>query len=575
MGGSFRSVNALVTTVLLGSYPVLVVAALCPLPWVFAAFAVLSYAAEATLPKPIANRLSLVHLGATVRFLTREMAVVLLLARTVGPQSRWFALLAGGLFLFHGMRAAQTGLALYLKHCHSKKPVDSRNLGVNFPAAPPETLLSWHGVRLLYVDVLPVGLTALGALAGVDWLGALGVGAALLLMAGAVLALAWHVRRAAPLADRRRVIWAVDQRVREYRPEVLLYFSGPANAIYQASMWLPVLENIDRRAMIVLRERPLMRVLGPTTLPVLCIPSAVELMNFRGLDTARVALFASNVGNNIHMLRRPGLVSVFIGHGDSDKEASFNPFTKVYDEVWVAGQAGRDRYQRAAVGVRDASIVEVGRPQLAGISRSRPGHPYRTVLYAPTWEGWTDDLHHTSVAALGPELVQALMDNSVHLIYKPHPLTGHRCPATRAAHQRILAMIAKAGRQSSRVATDDLYACFNQADLLVGDISSVVADFLVSGKPYVVSNVAGLPDFRERYPTARAAYLLGQDLNELPEILAQLDKDEDALAEERRDLRNYLLGDGDPMARFNLAVENACRVNERDPAGSSRPGAAC
>jgi hypothetical protein len=30
---------------------------------------------------------------------------------------------------------------------------------------------------------------------------------------------------------------------------------------------------------------------------------------------------------------------VFIGHGDSDKQASFNPFSRVYDEVWVAGAA--------------------------------------------------------------------------------------------------------------------------------------------------------------------------------------------------------------------------------------------
>ncbi|WP_239161312.1 CDP-glycerol glycerophosphotransferase family protein [Acrocarpospora phusangensis] len=557
------------------------VAALCPWPWVFAAACAVSYAAEAKLPKSVAIQLSRVHLGATVRFLTRETAAVLLLARAIGPESRWFALLAAGLFLCHGMRAVQTGLALYLRRCHALKPVESRNLGVVFPAAPPEALLSWRGVRLLYLDVLPVGLTAAGALTGAAWPGALGAGAALLLMAGATLVLLWHVRRVGPLADRRRVIRAVDERVRAYRPEVLLYFSGPADSVYQASMWLPVLAGLDRRAVIVLRERALLGGLGPTTLPVLCIPSAVDMMNFRGLDTARVALFASNVGNNIHMLRTPGLVSVFIGHGDSDKEASFNPFTKVYDEVWVAGPAGRDRYRRAAVGVPDSAIVEVGRPQLAGITGERPATPYRTVLYAPTWEGWTDELFHSSVAAMGPQLVQALLDHSVRLIYKPHPLIGHRCPAARAAHRRVLAVIARAGQPAGRVATDDLYACFNQADLLVSDISSVVADFVASGKPYAVTNVAGRPaaDFRERHPTARAAYLLGRELTELPEILAQLDKDEDALTEERRALRGYLLGEGDAMGRFRRAVDNACRragrTSGRGPVDRCPPGVAC
>ena len=83
------------------------------------------------------------------------------------------------------------------------------------------------------------------------------------------------------------------------------------------------------------------------------------------LSTVRVALYAANVGKNIHLLRVPTMKHVFIGHGDSDKLASVNPFSKVYDEVWTAGRAGRDRYAIADVGVRDDDIVEVGRPQLA------------------------------------------------------------------------------------------------------------------------------------------------------------------------------------------------------------------
>ena len=49
------------------------------------------------------------------------------------------------------------------------------------------------------------------------------------------------------------------------------------------------------------------------------------------------------------------------------------------------------------MGVRDEDIVEVGRPQLSGVSTRADPRPDRTVLYAPTWEGWTDDLFHTSI----------------------------------------------------------------------------------------------------------------------------------------------------------------------------------
>ena len=45
-----------------------------------------------------------------------------------------------------------------------------------------------------------------------------------------------------------------------------------------------------------------------------------------------------------------------------------------------------------------------------------------------------------------------------------------------------------------------LYDCFNHADLLVSDISSVVPDFVASGKPYVVTNPADEPHEQIREP---------------------------------------------------------------------------
>ena len=94
---------------------------------------------------------------------------------------------------------------------------------------------------------------------------------------------------------------------------------------------------------------------------------------------------------------------VFVGHGESDKVASFNPFTKVYDEIWVAGPISRRRWAAAQVGVRDETSYEVGRPQLAEVlpaAGRAPGQPL-TVLYAPTWEGWTDNPFSTSIAPWG------------------------------------------------------------------------------------------------------------------------------------------------------------------------------
>jgi hypothetical protein len=327
-------------------------------------------------------------------------------------------------------------------------------------------------------------------------------------------------------------------------------------------MWLSTLDRLDRRSLIIMRERALVPLLGQTSTPVVCLPSGVDMMSFE-LPTVRVALFVSNVGKNIHLLRVPGIKHVFIGHGDSDKEASFNPFSKVYDQVWVAGRAGRDRYLRAGVGVADAGVVEVGRPQLASIA---------------TWEGWTDDLQHSSLAPMGPAIIRTLLDRSpgVRVLYKPHPLTGTRDAKTGAAHQQIVAMLrADSRHQVITGARPTLYECFNECDALISDISSVVADFVASQKPYVVTNVGGLPEgeFRDRYPTAAAAYLLDRDCAALHEILNEIEKDgPDPLAGRRNELKTYLLGPDHPdaLTRFGLALDRLIDGAEREhtpPAG--------
>ena len=563
---------------LLGCYPVLLVAALLPAPLLFGLVAAASYAVEYAAPRaarPLTDALGKVHLGITLRFAAREMLALLLVARVAGAQSPWFAALAAGMLAIHGVRALHSGLALRLRQMLSRMPVTTRNLDVSalrIPKMPAKPLRDSRSLPFLYLDALPVLGAVLGAAPAT-------LGAALALAAGlaGALALIPYVRRAAPLTDRARVLQVVGEQVERYKPEVILYFSGATAAAYQARMWLPVLERIRRRAIVVLRERGMAAHLEDTSLPMVCIPSSADLMSFRALTSAKLCLYVSNVGRNVHMLRIPTLRSVFLNHGDSDKEASFNPFSRVYDEVWVAGPAGRDRYRRAKVGVRDENIHEVGRPQLEGISTKGPDLPYRTVLYAPTWEGWNDDLFHTSLITMGPRIVRALLDHQppLRIIYKPHPLTGHRDKAATRAHRKIVAMIEAAelakskARHPSRATAEQphirhlivtgpephLYDCFNECDMLISDISSVVADFLASEKPYAVTNVAGLPEaaFHERYPSTEAGVLINSDLSGLAEFL----DGEDTLARARIKLRSYLFGPEypDAMARFDAAIE--------------------
>ncbi|WP_196927495.1 CDP-glycerol glycerophosphotransferase family protein [Micromonospora ureilytica] len=394
-------------------------------------------------------------------------------------------------------------------------------------------------------------------------------------LVGAIIALTWLRGRG---AGQGPLLPAVQRWLDNYRPEVGLYFAGPAKDVYQANMWLAPTEALQQRAVVLMRSREAFLELADTRLPVICVPAGVDFMNL-DLGGLRAALYAANVGANIHMLREPGTKHVFVGHGDSDKQASVNPYSKVYDEVWVAGLAGRERYARAGVGVLDSDIVEIGRPQLAGVhtfGAESVDRPF-TVLYAPTWEGWLDDdPYHTSLVLMGERIVKGLLVTNprVRLIYKPHPLTGSRSKAAKAVHERILTAIRAAGGNPDASSLDGtahlvvtgrtpaLFDCFNQTDLLISDVSSVVSDFVQSQRPYVVANPAGLSEdeFRREYPTARAAYLLSKDCGELEKIVTVTRAGDDPMTEARRDLKTYLLGpaEANPMDRFQQEIDRLC-----------------
>jgi hypothetical protein len=621
---------------LLLCYPALYLSASWPLPALFALSVAAAYAAQVLLRRrapSLTAILSRAHFGETPRALARDLLTLLFLARAGVQSAGVVATVAVCVGLVHGARVAQAGVVTWIR-VRRRMPLITRGVDLSalaLPQAPPALLMRSSVRWMLELNVLPVAAVTLQAASGRK---AAVVPAAVL---SAVLAVAtvgytaWHAARQRKFPSKEDVFAEVQRQVSAHAPRVVLYFSGTRTSSYQINMWLSTLDALDQPSLIILRERGNLPLIGATSSPIVCFPTATDLMRF-DLSSVRCGLYVANVGVNIHLLREPGMKHVFIGHGDSDKVASVNPYGKVYDELWVAGQGGRDRWARAGVGVRDEDIVEVGRPQLHAIrtASGTPGAGPLTVLYAPTWEGWDGDPYCTSLMMMGPDLVGSLlgMGAAVRVLYKPHPLTGTRSAAARAVNDRIIAMIeeadipprsrenlesharylrleaelakpgveqdgdeADAARESGSDRTHVLaqremlaaqangafwaaapetahraitgaypvlYECFNRCDLLISDISSVVADFVESHKPYVVTNPAALPgeEFRREYPTAGAAYLLTPELMELPAILSAVQQGPDPLAEDRKRLRTYLLGPTDPpsLERFRAAV---------------------
>jgi hypothetical protein len=257
---------------------------------------------------------------------------------------------------------------------------------------------------------------------------------------------------------------------------------------------------------------------------------------------------------------------VFIGHGDSDKGGSSTPLSRIYDQVWVAGPAGRDRYRLADVGVRDEQIREVGRPQLAEIARGvqpigRTDRRPFTVLYAPTWEGFYESWSYSSLLHMGERIVSRLMAmDGVTVLVKPHPASGSVNKAYGRAATAVTAAVRAVGGPHRVIdGVTGLYEAFNEADLLVTDVSSVVTDFLWSGKPYVMTNPTGLPEdaYRREFPSSGGAAIWGKDLATMDADVRDA-RTTDVRRAARETVAQYLLGahQDDATSGFVAAVHD-------------------
>ncbi|NGO68991.1 hypothetical protein [Streptomyces boncukensis] len=608
--------------------------------------------------RPVARWLGRTQLTAPVRQLLRDGLFLGALVRldTLRPDAAGAWLLGAvlGCWALHFLcQAVAAAVRTRRRLPFVIQNIDGSGLGLT--PAPPRLFARQGTQRLAAAGLLTTaGMTVSAATESAQGAALAASLCCAVLLAGTARLSAWLLPGRRVVDEERALDW-LDGWLADYRPTIGLYFSGGTSSAYQVNMWLTTLAALDGRPLVVLRERFMVRRLDTTDVPVVCLPRVAHLMRLEH-STLRVLLHPSNSGKTSQVLRIPSIKHAFINHGESDKLSSCNPYARAYDQVWVAGAAARERYRLADIGVEDKDVVEVGRPQLAGI-RPAPGTPREdgrlTVLYAPTWEGWTTDPGNTSLVLAGEEIVRALLaDDRVRLLYKPHPMTGTVDPRAGDADRRLQTLIAQANArragpgpapeavralerataqldrltaQAVRASADEVermrvqsrpepgradrvaaaterweaaywaalppyahqvvtgsrpgvHSCFNQADLLISDVSSVVSDFLVSEKPYAVANTSGMSEeaYRAAFPTVRAATLLTPGAADVPALLATVRHPErDHFAAARRELKTHLLGPAEPpsRARFNraalaLAAEAEARnARQRDLVG--------
>ena len=343
---------------------------------------------------------------------------------------------------------------------------------------------------------------------------------------------------------------------------VALYFGSPPHSLYQLEPWLDPLSQLAQRIPvgILVRDLRVFRSLQQRTdLPLVFVDSYRELSDLVEASLIKLTLYTNHASSNYQMLRFNDMLHVHIGHGESEKAYMAANQVKAYDYVLVAGPAAEQRLQQRLYRFGDEKVVQIGRPQIATTSKTADGIP--VVLYAPTYEGDIAGSSYSSLHLFGVEMVRSLIESErFHVVYRPHPLTGVHEPDLVSADRQIRQLITSKGHTVDE--DTPLIELMGDADILIGDKSSVIVDWLAQDRPYLVTDVIG----EQNSPFFDAGTVVTEEsaANLIPLVDEALSND--VKSEARRKLANHHLGDsygdGSAMLRFISTIEEL--IAERD-----------
>jgi hypothetical protein len=149
-----------------------------------------------------------------------------------------------------------------------------------------------------------------------------------------------------------------------------------------------------------------------------------------------VVVYPYNGQANARLMLNRSCVHVFVGHGDSNKKASCNPFLRAYDHVLIAGELSRERLIDNGIlrptHTREHTIcigTTVIDERHAALYNFRAASEGGALGYFPTWEGGLEAENYCSIGepsatALLINLCRKLGTN--RLVLDPHPNLGRR-----------------------------------------------------------------------------------------------------------------------------------------------------
>lgn len=361
-------------------------------------------------------------------------------------------------------------------------------------------------------------------------------------------------------------------------PWLILHISEGRETLHHVDAWHSYCALADKSVLLVLRSRPLFECVAAER-PHL---TAVYVRNGRQAEwliqrspNATTVLYVSNTGNTVHFVRFPHLRHIFIGHGDSEKISSCGKQFRCYDEVWTAGQAHIDRFSNTNIDFSSLRFRIVGRPQVRFLLEASSIEHKKYFLYLPTWEGYHQEQNYSSISIIGQSLQQIANLVKISGLIKLHPSTGIRIPSLLGISnsafndKKTVDDIILSDQDSTLCAqvekNESAIKLMRDAAFLISDISSVVSDFLVTGRPIFLYLPEAIKS--NKFQTAHSAtplseycYIFSTPHELLKQIKEVILNKNDVLKQVRVKSRNYFI---DIQATQNMHFIKELKIQQK------------
>lgn len=336
-----------------------------------------------------------------------------------------------------------------------------------------------------------------------------------------------------------------------YFSKIAIHTGETHAALGHLKIWIPVMEENKYDFCIITRTRTAFNMCKKyyTNKNIIYAKSPQDIEDILNNLNLKIIFYMSNTGNNLHICRFNKYRHIFLGHGDSNKSSSTHNGFKIYDEVWVSGQAHIDRFKSADINMSGTQLKIIGQPQLNYIRQTKQSHS--SFLYMPTWEGTYKEQSYSSL----PIAKELFCHNQIiqSLAIKMHPMTGTK----NKQYSKIASEFVKSLHEHG-IKTQIYPQHINVTDIMpehdgyICDNSAIITNALFFNRPLFIYTPQGpiYADTDIRFQDFAYTFTNSEDFITR---ITEYRKNGDNLAKGREEALNYFIS-GEAMSKNNFKL---------------------